>query len=302
VTDVDNFQLIKTDSSGNPVWSQTYGLIGIDEDLTSLIQTSDGGYALVGDTHGGSHWPSGDFYIVKTDMNGLEEWDNIGINIGIGGLDDDMAYCVIQTSDGGLAIAGFLNHDAALIKFSSVVPGALQSKDSDWYWISDTRVASVATGDVDGDGAVEIVTGGYYFNGTGDVALLVVWDGATLAYEKVQPWYWTSDTRIASVAVGNVDGDAAMEIVTGGTYDDGTRLVAQLVVWNGATLALENGMIGYWIDDTVVNSVAIGDVDGDAQIEIVTGGCYFDGTRDVAQLCVWDGYSVPLALENVVPW
>ena len=87
-------------------------------------------------------------------------------------------------------------------------------------------------GDVDGDGKTEIVTGGRYYDGTRNVAQLCVWDGATLALKNVQTWYWTSSTEIRSVAVGNVDGDAATEIVTGGNYYDGTRGVAQLCVWS----------------------------------------------------------------------
>ena len=109
-----------------------------------------------------------------------------------------------------------------------------------WYWTDDTIVESIASGDVDGDGQTEIVTGGYYDDGTRYVAQLCVWNGATLALENVRTWYWTGGTRVYSVAVGNVDGDAQTEIVTGGHYSDGTRNVAQLCVWNGATLTLEN--------------------------------------------------------------
>ena len=39
----------------------------------------------------------------------------------------------------------------------------------------------------------------------------------------------------------------------------------------------------------VINSVALGDVDGDRQTEIVTGGYFNDGSRNVAQLIEWNG-------------
>ena len=169
-----------------------------------------------------------------------------------------------------------------------------------WYWTSDTLISSVAVGNVDSDGNMEIVTGGYYYDGTRRVAQLCVWDGATLALENVKTWYWTGDTGINSVAVGDVEGDSNNEIITGGSYWDGSRYNAQLCVWNGANLALENVKPWYWTSYTFINSVAVGNVDSDGNMEIVTGGTYWDGSRYNAQLCVWSGAT--LALENVKPW
>lgn len=169
-----------------------------------------------------------------------------------------------------------------------------------WYWNSDTEVTSVVAADVDGDGVTEIVSGGYYNDGTRWVAQLGVWNNNMNTLENVKVWYWTSNTQISSVAAADVDADGVVEIVTGGSYFDGTRWVAQLAVWNGATLALENVATWYWTSNTQIASVAIGDVDGDGVVEIVTGGSHFDGTRNIAQLIVWTGAT--LAIENVKTW
>jgi hypothetical protein len=169
-----------------------------------------------------------------------------------------------------------------------------------WFWGSDTDAASVTAADVDGEGGIEIVSGGYYNDGTRWVAQLAVWNGSTMALENVKTWYWTADTQIASVAAGDVDGDGGVEVVSAGAYFDGTRWVAQLAVWNGSTMALENVKTWYWTADTQIASVALGDIDSDGGIEIVTGGSYYDNIRDNAQLVVWNGST--MALENVKTW
>jgi hypothetical protein len=94
------FWLVKTDASGNVQWSNTYG--GAGNDIAySVIQTNDGGYALAGYT---TSYGAGkaDFYLVKTYPNGtLQGW------MAYGGAGDDIAHSVIQTNDGGYALAGY---------------------------------------------------------------------------------------------------------------------------------------------------------------------------------------------------
>jgi hypothetical protein len=53
---------------------------------------------------------------------------------------------------------------------------------------------------------------------------------SALTVENVKTWYWTNNTQIWSVAVGNVYADGALEVVTGGDYYGGTHNVAQLCV------------------------------------------------------------------------
>jgi hypothetical protein len=199
----------------------------------------------------------------------------------VGDVDGDSKAEIVTGGaywDGYRFNAQLCNWDAATLAFENV---------RTWYWTGSTIIYSVGLGDVDGDSKTEIVTAGNYNDGIRSQAQLCVWDGSTLAFEKVRTWYWTGDTSINSVAVRDTDSDGKLEIVTGGEYNDGSRTVAQFCVWDSATLALENVKTWYWTDDTAINSVAVGDVNGDAQAEIVTGGSYYDGTRQVAQLCTW---------------
>ena len=64
-----------------------------------------------------------------------------------------------------------------------------------------------------------------------NVAQLAVWSCSGLVAENIQSWYWTGNTIINSVAIGDVNGDALKETVTGGSFQDGTRLNGQLSVW-----------------------------------------------------------------------
>jgi predicted secreted protein len=91
--------LVKTDAYGNMEWNRTYGGPYWDG-ATSLVATSDGGYAIAGDTH--SFGAGGrDFWLVKTDASGNMEWNRT-----YGVTDIDCSCSLVATSDGGYAIAG----------------------------------------------------------------------------------------------------------------------------------------------------------------------------------------------------
>jgi hypothetical protein len=91
--------VVKLDAKGNLQWTKTIGGPA-DEIGFSLIQTSDGGYAIAGLT--GSFGAGGlDVYVIKLNANGNLQWTKT-----IGGKEDDKGYSLIQTSDGGYAIAG----------------------------------------------------------------------------------------------------------------------------------------------------------------------------------------------------
>ena len=75
---------------------------GTSEDRAySIIQTSDGGFAAAGYTSGfgAVNW---DIYIVKLDAGGSLQWSRT-----IGGAWREEAFDLIQTSDGGYAVAGY---------------------------------------------------------------------------------------------------------------------------------------------------------------------------------------------------
>ena len=101
----DNCWIIKFNYLGTIVWKKSLG--GSDFDIaTSIQQTTDGGYIVAGGSdsndgdvtgnHGGS-----DYWIVKLNSSGTIEWQK-----SLGGSDDDLAYSIQQTTDGGYIVAG----------------------------------------------------------------------------------------------------------------------------------------------------------------------------------------------------
>ncbi|MBU1936638.1 T9SS type A sorting domain-containing protein [bacterium] len=81
------------------LWSQTYGGAGMDE-LHSVLQTSDGGYAVAGYT-ASSGAGMDDYWLIKTDADGNTIWNQT-----YGGSGTDDCYYFEQTSDGGYVLFG----------------------------------------------------------------------------------------------------------------------------------------------------------------------------------------------------
>jgi len=93
--------LVKTDAYGNVSWSWLSGWPDWDF-AQSAQQTSDGGYIIAG-TRFSSYDTRYDFWLIKIDANGTLEWDGVYARPG---TNEDVAYSVQQTVDGGYIVAG----------------------------------------------------------------------------------------------------------------------------------------------------------------------------------------------------
>jgi len=110
--------LLKLDTNGDTTWVKTYG--GSAYDFGSAIcRTDDGGYAICGFTNsfgsGGT-----DIWLLKTDVNGDTSWTRT-----FGGSDNDEAWALRQTVDGGYILTGYTasygvgNWDVYVLKTNS---------------------------------------------------------------------------------------------------------------------------------------------------------------------------------------
>ncbi|MFX1265204.1 MAG: hypothetical protein ACFFH0_07470, partial [Promethearchaeota archaeon] len=92
--------VIRTDADGNMIWERTFGstsFVGVGH---SMIQCSNGGFAIAG--YGGDPTTMiGGAWLVRIDENGNLLWDQV-----YNRSDRDEIYAIVQCSDGDFAMAG----------------------------------------------------------------------------------------------------------------------------------------------------------------------------------------------------
>ena len=114
---VNDSWLVKVDSNGQKQWDKKYGESSYDV-FSSLVQTKDGSYAMAGFTDKGHSTGGHDFRLVKVANNGKKQWDKT-----YGGSGYDSTNSLIQTTDGGYAMAGYTGNkdgnDSWLLKVDS---------------------------------------------------------------------------------------------------------------------------------------------------------------------------------------
>lgn len=212
-----DYWLVKLDEDGILLWSHCYGGLGFDNGR-SIIATSDGGYAMVGESNSDDGDVTGlfagqDLWIVKIDADGVIEWQGAH-----GGASNEYGYGIVQTDDGGFAVAS-----ASYSWDSGVVTGNHGSSD---FWITRFDDAGVmlwqksfgstgadipksiakcsngdfvicgSSGNNDGD-----VTG---FHGTYDYWVIRVSDDGELIWQKSLGGY--DDEKANSIAATSDDG------------------------------------------------------------------------------------------------
>ena len=104
-----DFFLTKIDTNGNVIWHHNYG--GANKQWAKkVIETSDGGFLMVGFNVFDGSAQSTSLYAIKTDSLGVLEWDYLqpdtsGVSLAI----RHHAYSVLEDNNGDFLISGSIN-------------------------------------------------------------------------------------------------------------------------------------------------------------------------------------------------
>ncbi|MFC5269835.1 T9SS type A sorting domain-containing protein [Adhaeribacter terreus] len=237
-------------------WDKTFGG-SLDDRLYDMKPTSDGGYILGGWSKSGitgdksqvNRGPNTthDYWIVKTDANGVKQWDKT-----FGGDNIDLLQSVLQTADGGYILGGWSSSGQTGDK-SQPNKSSTGSED---FWI--VKIDALGNkqwdktfGGSNGDQLVNIINssdGGYILAGTST---------SSISGDKSSPLSGVSDFWIVKIdATGNkiwdktfggTAGDDLYDIVQ--TTDGGYILtgISDSPIGGHKSEAHRGGNSDYWI-------------------------------------------------------
>ncbi|MFH4966753.1 hypothetical protein V8G61_01000 [Gaetbulibacter sp. M240] len=128
-----DYWLLKFDVENQLEWQKTYGGT-LDDRGQSIIQTNDGGFAIIGyskSSDGNLSVNQGfdDFWMVKTSASGDIQWEK---SFGFSG--EDNGYSLIQTNDGGFLLCGTLDVSASAGQGNSKMITA-KNHSGGYYWL-----------------------------------------------------------------------------------------------------------------------------------------------------------------------
>jgi hypothetical protein len=275
-----DYWIFKLDANGNILWQNTIG--GNNDDyLSSLVQTTDGGYVCGGYSNSNisgdkteSSMGNFDYWVVKVDSMGNIQWQNT-----IGGGGRDFLYSLGATTDGGFICGGYSESNAGGDKTEN----CMGTGD---YWV----VKLNSTGGVqwentiggsDGDvgrGIAQTSDGGYIFGG---------YSKSNISGDKTEACIGNCDYWVVKLdGTGNIQWQ---NTIGGNDFDfldsfiataDGGSICAGTSTSPISGDKTENNIgIGGWADYWIVKL----DASGNIQWQNTIGGALEDEMRCIAQ-------------------
>ena len=186
---------------------------------------------------------------------------------------------------------------------------------------------SVFASDLNNNGNIEIIVGGYSDKLNNSKGQLTIWHWAGQEFSLKANENWQlipevyarniagavqGNTIVNNVKAADLDGDGSKEIVAGGVAFDGEKVNAQLKIWRWDGSALTKIESQEWATDylTEVKSISLNDVDNDGKTEVVTSGITAaensfknsETLHDRGQLKVWGFNGTALILKQSAEW
>jgi len=297
--------------AGNITYTKSIFVYDVDDDGTLEIIS-------FGRTHFGTGTNNAELRIWNTTFNSSNATDvtlnleanktwyttnhTFGYSVYVYDIDGDETDEIIT---GGTSYDGTRNRGQICI--FNYTSGVINQKNcTEWYTTDTTEVFGVYVYDLDSDGTDEIISIGK--SGGNDVVQTRVWNYTNnqINLEASNNWGLVSgqDAEGYVIAVGDADEDGKVELFTAGIAYDGTRYNAFIRVYNytQGNLAVENTTNWYTTGLTEAFGLAVEDIDYDGSLEVVASGNYYDGTRDIESVWVYNYSANTLFLEDSEHW
>ena len=152
--------LLKTDYNGNQIWRKDFGM----DKGYFVRQTSDGGFIITGtkDSIINGNWVE-KVFLLKTDLNGNEEWRSF-----YGGINNDYAREVVQTSDGGFIIVG----ETQLTSTGSYKISLTKTNYQGNLLWTNSSFSNSGNGYAKGESVIQTSDGGYIITGVSELGVI----------------------------------------------------------------------------------------------------------------------------------
>lgn len=178
----------------------------------------------------------------------------------------------------------------------------------------EVRLYSGAVADLDGDGALELVAGGFAADDDGRRSTLRIYKEAGKEPGKgptQQPglgwapwleagWDGGKGSTARNLEIADVDGDGVLDIVVLGRVGESSHEArARMSIFNVVEGAVVEKRTVEWQEGVYTHGygLAIGDLDGDKLPEIATAGFQYDGTREMGFVRIWTERKGKLAMR-----
>ena len=251
-------------------------IIGIGGTIGLNIDNCAGGSADASNLDAGEVWALSGSVWGSTDLGA--SFDDVR-SVATGDLDGDGDLDLVTGSGSG--------EDYEIIAWDNDGTPFTGTWSSNDVGASLDDVNTLALGDLDNDGDLDLITG----SGSTEDYEIIAWDndGTPFAGTWTANDVGASSDDVNTLALGDLDGDGDLDLVTGsGSTEDN-----ELIAWtnDGTPFAgtWSANDVGASSDD--VNAVALGDLDNDGDLDLITGS----GSTEDNELIAWANDGTPFA-------